>query len=341
MPGPRARFRKAGRADVISNPSGKENVKTHECFVGIDVSKAELDVHVLEGQAWSTPNTDEAMAALVNRLVPLNPTLIVLEATGGLERRVLAALLGAKLPAVAVNPRQVRDFARATGKLAKTDVLDAGVLALFAQRVRPELRPQPDAATQELDALIVRRRQVVDMLTAEKNRLAASPPSARVQKTLTKSIQYLERQIEILDEEINDHVDKSGGLKERDDVLQSAPGVGKVLARTLLGQLPELGHLSRKQIAALVGVAPINCDSGTMRGRRIVWGGRANIRSVLYMCALAAARHNPVIREFSDRLRAAGKAKKVIVVACMRKLLTILNAMARSAKPWSPSTNRA
>ena len=340
MPGPRARIRKVGPS-VVPNLSRKEPVKSAtESFVGIDVSKATLDVHVLpSGEAWSTPNEDTAVRALVARLAALQPTLIVLEATGGLERRVLAAFLVAKLPAVAVNPRQVRDFAKATGHLAKTDALDARILALFADRIRPPVRPARDEQTQELEALIVRRRQVVDMITAEKNRLAAAPPSKRVVRAIRKTISCLQKQLDEIDSDINSAVRGSSAWKEKDDLLQSVPGVGKVLSRTLLAQTPEIGALTRKQIAALIGLAPLNCDSGTQRGRRCIWGGRAQVRAVLYMATLAAIRHNPVISAFHARLVAAGKLPLVAIVACMRKLLTILNAMLRSNSPWSPEVS--
>ena len=303
MPGHQARIRKAGQS-VVSNLSRKEPVKSApETFVGIDVSKAMLDLHVLpSAEAWSTPNEDAAMRALVGRLTALQPTLIVLEATGGLERRVLAALLIAKLPAVAVNPRQVRDFAKATGILAKTDALDARVLALFADRIRPQVRPARDEESLELEALIVRRRQVVDMITAEKNRLSAAPPSTRVVKAIRSTISCLQKQLDDIDSDINRAVRGSPAWREKDDLLQGVPGVGKILSRTLLAHAPELGKLSRKQIAALIGLAPLNCDSGTKRGRRCIWGGRAQIRGVLYMATLAAIRHNPVISAFHTRL---------------------------------------
>jgi transposase len=307
-----------------------------ETFIGIDVSKATLDIHVLPGdEAWSTQNEDAAVRTLVARLAALQPTLVVLEATGGLERRVLAALLAAKLPAVAVNPRQVRDFAKATGHLAKTDALDARVLALFAERIRPPVRPARNEETQELDALIVRRRQVVDMITAEKNRLAAAPPSKRVIRAIRKTIACLQKQLDEIDTDINSAVRGSSTWREKDDLLQSTPGVGKVLSRTLLAQAPEIGTLTRKQIAALIGLAPLNRDSGKQRGRRCIWGGRAQVRQVLYMGTLAAIRCNPVISAFNARLVAAGKPPMVAIVACMRKLLTILNAMLRSNSPWS------
>lgn len=233
------------------------------------------------------------------------------------------------MPVVAVNPRQVRDFAKATGRLAKTDAIDAAMLALFADRIRPALRPIPDAQTQELEALIVRRRQVVDMITAEKNRLGAAPPSPTVRTAIKKTIKWLQRQLEDVDKDIDDAVRTSSAWREKDKALRKLKGVGRVLSRTLLSMLPELGTLNRKQIAALVGVAPLNRDSGTQRGRRCVWGGRAPVRAVLYMAALTAARWNPVIRTFYARLLAAGKLPKVALVACMRKLLTILNAVAR------------
>ena len=307
-----------------------------ETYVGIDVSKATLDVALApSGEAWSVPNSAEGVQQLVKRLKELAPTLIVLEATGGLERRAVAVLAGAKLPVVAVNPRQVRDFAKATGKLAKTDALDAAILALFAERIRPELRPIPDAETQELEALVVRRRQVVDMITAEKNRLAAAPPSKRVRTAIGKTIKWLEKQLDEINTDLDRAVKDSPAWQEKDVLLRSVPGVGKVLSRTLLSMAPELGSLSGKQIAALLGVAPLNRDSGTQRGRRSVWGGRAPIRAVLYMSALAAVRSNPVIAAFHARLIAAGKLPKVALVACMRKLLTILNAMLRSKTRWT------
>jgi transposase len=306
-----------------------------ELFVGIDVSKAVLDVAVAPaGDAFSVPNTVEGVQQLVKRLKELSPRLVVLEATGGLERRAIAALAGASLPVVAVNPRQVRDFAKATGQLAKTDAIDAAVLALFAERIRPEVRPLRDEQTQELEAIITRRRQVVDMITAEKNRLTAAPPSKHVRTDIGKTIRWLQKQLEDIDHHLDGAVRGSPAWREKDDILQSAKGVGKVLSRTLLSFVPELGNLSKKQIAALIGVAPLNRDSGTQRGRRVIWGGRAQVRSVLYMATLAAARTNPTIRAFYSRLTAAGKLPKVALVACMRKLLTILNAMVCNRTPW-------
>lgn len=308
-----------------------------EHFVGIDVSKAALDVAILPGEEkWSVANSSEGVRGLVQKLRDLGVTLVVLEASGGLERRAIAALAGAKLPVVAVNPRQVRDFAKATGKLAKTDAIDAAILALFAQRIRPEPRPIKDEEAQELEALVVRRRQVVDMIGAEKNRLRAAPPSKQVRTAIGRTIEYLQKQLDENDRDLEKAVKSSGAWREKHDLLRSVPGVGKVLAQTLISHVPELGTLTRKQIAALIGVAPLNRDSGTLRGRRCVWGGRAQVRKVLYMGALVGTRFNPVIKAFHERLVAAGKLPKVAIVACMRKLLTILNAMVAAKAPWKP-----
>jgi transposase len=310
-------------------------VDANQIFIGIDVSKDKLDVHVRPAdQSWSTANEGKAVAVLVARLAELKPTLIVLEATGGLERRALAQLLAAKLPAVAVNPKRVRDFAKADGYLAKTDALDARILALFADRMRPEVRPPRDEETQELEALIVRRRQVVDMITAEKNRLSAEPPSKRVVRAIRKTIKCLESQLDEIDSDINGAVRNSPAWREKDDLLRGVPGVGKVLARTLLAQAPEIGTLTRKEIAKLIGVAPLNNDSGKHRGRRLIWGGRLQVRNVLYMATLAAIRCNSAIAAFHSRLVAAHKEPKVAIVACMHKLLTILNAIIRTKSPW-------
>jgi transposase len=336
MRGPRARIRKEEPRPPRRPPTAKEVRRPVDIFVGIDVSKAVLDIAVAPtGEAWSVPNTPEGMLQLVGRLGELAPKLIVMEATGGLERRAVAALAGAALPVVAVNPRQVRDFAKATGQLAKTDAIDAAVLALFADRIRPPVRPLPDEETRELEALVVRRRQVVEMITAEKNRLAAAPPSKRVRTAIGKTIKWLQKQLEETDNDLDSAIKGSSAWREKDDLLRSVPGVGKVLSRTLLSLLPELGTLGKKQVAALVGVAPLNRDSGQQRGRRCVWGGRANVRAVLYMGALVASRFNPVIRAFHARLIASGKLPKVALVACMRKLLTILNAIARDRIPWN------
>jgi transposase len=304
-------------------------------YVGIDVAKATLDVAVHPTAArWTVAHTEREVAALTTRLTPLTPALVVLEATGGLEGPLAGALAAAGLPVVVVNPRQVRDFAKATGRLAKTDALDAAVLAHFAAAVRPTPRPLPDAATQALAALVTRRRQLVEMLTAERNRLAQAPRALRAE--IQAHITWLQRRLGRLDDDLNEAIRTSPAWRAQDDLLQSVPGVGPVLSATLLASLPELGRLDRKAIAALVGVAPLNRDSGALRGRRMVWGGRAAVRAVLYMGALVAVRHNPVLRAFYQRLRAAGKLPKVALTACMRKLLTILNAMLKQQTRWNP-----
>jgi len=272
------------------------------------------------------------MTTLIEQLRALSPTLIVLEATGGMEIPLTSALATAELPVVVVNPRQVRDFAKASGRLAKTDALDAQMLAQFAEVMRPHPRPLPDAEARALAALLTRRRQLVEMLTAEKNRLLSAPPPIR--KSLRTHIAWLERELQHTDTDLAEAIHQSPVWREKDELLRSVPGVGPVLTTTLLANLPELGTLTNKQIAALVGVAPLNRDSGTLRGRRTVWGGRAQVRAVLYMSAIVAARFNPVIRAFYQRLQRAGKAKKVALTACLRKLLTILNAMLKHRTPW-------
>ena len=305
-------------------------------YVGIDVAKATLDVAVHPtGARWTTTHTEREVAGLVPRLTPLQPALVVLEATGGLEGPLAGALAAAGLPVVVVNPRQVRDFAKATGLLAKTDALDAAVLAHFAAAVRPTPRPLPDAATQTLAALVTRRRQLVEMLTAERNRLGSAPRALRAE--IQAHITWLKRRLGRLDDDLNEAIRTSPVWRAQDDLLQSVPGVGPVLSRTLLASLPELGRLNRKAIAALVGVAPLNRDSGTFRGRRMIWGGRAAVRAVLYMGTLVAVRHNPVLRAFYQRLRGVGKLPKVALTACMRKLLTILNAMMKHQHRWNPT----
>ena len=303
------------------------------CFVGIDVAKAQLDIAVRpSGERWAVPNDAGGVVTLVDRLQALHPTLIVLEATGGLERAATAALAIAGLPVVVVNPRQARDFARATGQLAKTDALDARALAHFADVIRPTPRPLPDAQTQELRALLGRRQQLVVMRTAEQNRLAGT--RGRLQTDIEAHIVWLNARLATLDDDIETLIRASPLWRENDDLLQSAPGIGPVCARTLVLELPELGTLTRQQIAALVGVAPLNCDSGTLRGRRTIWGGRAHVRTVLYMGTLVATRYNPRIKALYERLLAAGKVKKVALTACMRKLLTMLNAMLKHRTPW-------
>ena len=301
-------------------------------FVSIDVSKGQLDIALRPGGILSVPNNETGFAQILERLKANPPTLVVLEATGGLEIPLTGTLAAAGVPVVVVNPRQMRDFAKATGKLAKTDTLDAQVLAQFAEVIRPEPRPLPDDQTQRLAALLTRRRQLVEMLTAEKHRLACTRQPIR--KNLRAPITWLERALQQADTDITEAIRQSPVWREKDELLRSVPGGGPVLTTTLLANLPELGTLTHKQLAALVGVAPLNRDSGTLRGTRTVWGGRAQVRTALYMAAIVAARFNPVIRSCYRRLCAAGKAKKVALVACMRKLLTMLNAMLKQHTPW-------
>jgi transposase len=306
-----------------------------ENFIGIDVAKASLDIAVLpEGSVWACHNDEAEFTALVKQLRQREPKLIVLEATGGLEIPVVAALASGGLPVVVINPRQVRDFAKATGQLAKTDRIDAQVLARFGEAVRPAIRPLKDEKTRELDALLTRRRQLTDMLTAEKNRLSSAPQSVR--KDIKNHIAWLEKRLRDVNNGLNSAIKDSPVWREHDEILQSAPGVGPVLSVTLLAELPELGTLNRRQIAALAGVAPFNRDSGRFRGKRAIWGGRAEVRSVLYMSTLTAVRYNPVIRAFYQRLISAGKKHKVAMTACMRKLLTILNTMIKNQTSWNP-----
>ena len=307
-------------------------------LVGIDVAKGELVVAVRpSGARWTVTNDERGVEALVAQLRREAPDLIVLEATGGYELLCVAALAAATLPVVVANPRQVRDFAKATGQRAKTDRIDAEILALFAERVRPAVRALPDVEAQELDALLARRRQLLEMLQAERNRLGQVFGRGKqpVKKSLKTHIAFLERELTRADTDLSEIIQQSPAWREKDDLLQSVPGVGRVLSFTLLADLPELGRLSRREIAKLVGVAPLSRDSGTMRGRRFVQGGRASVRAVLYMAALVATKRNPVIAAFYQRLVAAGKPKKLALVACMRKLLTILNTMVRTGERWS------
>jgi transposase len=305
-------------------------------FVGIDVSKASLDVVVRPGNAcWTDNNDEESIARLVTRVAQLQPELIVLEATGGYHLAVTAALAAAGLPVVVANPRQVREFARSLGRLAKSDRMDAAILAEFADRVRPEVRSIPDPCTRELQALVTRRRQLVLMMTAEKNRLGGSP--LPIQKQIRKHLEWLEKHLAQMDTDMENTLRSSPVWREREDLLRSVKGVGPITSAILLAELPELGTLNRKQIAALVGVAPFNRDSGKWRGRRSIWGGRAHVRSALYMSALSAIRNNTVIRGFYQRLRTAGKLGKVAITACMRKLLSMLNAMLKYHRPWNPN----
>ena len=306
-------------------------------YVGIDVAKAQVDVAVRPtGQRWVVSFDETGVGELVSQMEDLSPALVLLEASGGLEMPLVAALAAAALPVVVVNPRQVRDFARATGTLAKTDALDAAVLAHFAEAVRPPVRPLRDVETQALNALAARRHQVMIMLVSEKNRLSSA--TIAVRPRIEAHIAWLERELDDLDEGLRQTLRQSPVWREKEDLLRAVPGVGEQLSLTLLAYLPELGTLDRRKIAALVGVAPFNRDSGTLRGKRTVWGGRARIRAVLYMGALVASRHNPVIRDFYQRLLAAGKPKKLALIACMRKLLVILNSMLKHGSPWRDLT---
>jgi len=304
-------------------------------FIGIDIAKAQLDIHVRpSGERFTVSRDQEGLDHLVLRCQALAPELIVMEATGGYETVVLANLTAAGLPALCVNPRQVRDFARACGRLGKTDRLDAEIIALFAERVRPELRPLPEAATQALGELAQRRRQIVEMISAENNRLKQTA-NTTVRGHIKANIAWLSQQLANINKEIDTVVKDSDRFSHKQDLLISVPGVGDNIARVLIAELPELGSLDRHKIAALVGVAPFSHDSGTHRGTRSIRGGRSTVRTALYMAAWVASKHNPVIKTFYQRLRAAGKAHKLALVACMRKMLTILNAMLRDNAPWS------
>jgi transposase len=305
-------------------------------YVGLDVSKAQIDLATVPVQApHAFPHTEAGLTALVAHLQTPPPTLVVLEATGGYETDVATALALAGVPLAVVNPRQVRDFAKALGRLAKTDALDAQVLADFAARVQPAPRPLPDTAHQALAALVTRRRQLVEMLTAERNRLGLA--HGRIRHSLQTHIHYLEQELKATNDAIRTALHASPVWRATEQLLRSVPGIGPATASVLLVELPELGHASSRQLAALAGVAPFNCDSGTARGQRHIWGGRTSVRAALYMATLVATRWNPVIRAFYQRLRHAGKPPKVAIVAAMRKLLTILNAIVKAQRPWQPA----
>jgi len=311
------------------------NSRTTESFAGIDVSKASLEVAVSGGRrVLSFRNDKRGVRALTGYLRDEQPALIVLEASGGYQRLVVAALIAGELPVAVVNPRQVRDFARATGTLAKTDAIDARIICHFAAAVRPELRRLATADEQELSDLQARRQQLVEMITAEKNRLRTSGP--RVARQIGRHVRWLEKQLKDVESELRDLVQSSPVWRAKDELLQSVPGIGPALSGALVANLPELGELNRHEIAALVGVAPLNRDSGVFRGKRRVWGGRQNVRTKLFIGALVASRYNPAIKSLYQRLCAAGKPKKVALVACMRKLLTILNSILRTRTPWNP-----
>jgi transposase len=309
------------------------DLSTAPRFVGIDVAQAWLDLCCRPGGApQRQPNDEAGISALVESLRPVPPQLIVVEATGGLERPLVAALAAAGLPVAVVNPRQAREFARATGQLAKTDAIDAAVLAQFAEAVKPAVRPLADEQQQELAGLVARRRQLVQMLVSEKNHLTSA--AAAVRPGVRAHISHLEGLLRELDRDLDQVITNSPIWQAKADLLRGVKGVGPVLRRVLVAELPELGRLSRQQIAKLVGVAPLNRDSGTQRGRRSCWGGRAPVRTTLYMATLVATRWNPVIQTFYQRLLARGKPKKLALTACMRKLLTILNAMVKHNTPW-------
>ena len=312
------------------------------CWIGIDISKAELDVAVRPGGVrWQAHHDAAGIDALVERCVALAPQRIVVEATGGFEIGVAAALAAQHLPVVVVNPRQVRDFARATGQLAKTDRLDAAILAHFGEAIQPDVRPLPDATARALSLLVARRRQLQEMLIAEQHRLlsaAVQDAPVPLRDELGDHIAWLRRRLDQVDDDLNQQIRSSPVWREREDLLRTIGGIGPIVSATLLSHLPELGQLDRKAIAKLVGVAPLNRDSGSVKGVRHIWGGRAQVRTVLYMAALVATRHNPQIRTFYQRLLAAGKPAKVALVACMRKLLLICNAVLRSHTSWSPAS---
>jgi transposase len=306
-----------------------------QCFVGIDVAKAQRDMALRPtGERWAVANADAGIAALVARLLALLPTLMVLDATGGYQRAVVAALAAAQRPVAVVNPRQARDFAKATGQLAKTDALDARALAQFAEAVRPTPRPLPDAQADELRALLARRRQRVTLRTAEQHRLGSAP--SRLQTAIQAHLTWLNERLALLDDDLDTARRASPVGREREELLRSVPGMGPVCTRRLLLDLPELGTLSRQRLAALVGVAPLNRESGTRRGSRTIWGGRAHVRATLSMSTLVAVRDHAGLKVFDERLRAAGKTAKVALAACMRQRLTILNAMVKHQTPWQP-----
>jgi len=300
-------------------------------FVGIDVAKAQLEVFIRPtGESFSVGNDELGIRELLRLLKPAD--FVILEATGGLEVAVASALAAAGIAVAIVNPRQVRDFARATGRLAKSDRLDAEVLARFGEAVRPAARPLANEQAQALEALVARRRQLVEMLTAEKNRRSGAPKV--LHRSIDEHIRWLEKRLSGLDNELAELIRETPIWHDRDELLRSVPGVGRVLSSTLLAHMPELGMLNRRQIAALAGLAPFNRDSGSLRGSRCIWGGRAQVRRVLYMAVVAAVRSNPVIKDFYAQLRARGKCPKSALTACMRKLLVILNAMLHNQTPW-------
>jgi len=305
--------------------------------VGIDVSKDRLDVHVHPaGESFAVGRNAEGLEALIARLGPLKAQAVAVEATGGFETVVAASLGAAGLPVIVVNPAQVRAFARALGKRAKTDPIDAAVIARFVEATKPEIRALPDAETRLLADLIARRRQIIQMIVAERQR-ERQMPSRHLRKSAARLVKALEKELNVLDESIDDSVRGSPVWREKEDLLQSVPGVGDVTARTLLAEMPELGRLTRRQIASLAGLAPWTRQSGKWRGKSFTGGGRASVRTVLFMAALTATRCNPLLKAFHQRLIAAGKPKMVAIIAVARKLLTILNAIVRDQRPWQPA----
>lgn len=308
-------------------------METTPVWVGIDVAKGQLDVALgAEGETTSLSNDEAGIEALLTTLRDRTCELVVLEATGGYEVPVVSALAAAGIPVVVANPRQVRNFARATGQLAKTDRLDARLLALFAERVRPEVRPIPDNAARLLDALLTRRRQITGMIVAERNRQGFAP--APLKKRIENHIRWLQRELDGVDAELGKAIQASPVWRTKEALYRGVPGIGPVISRTLIADLPELGELSHREIASLVGLAPLARDSGTMKGKRMVFGGRASVRAALYMAAVVGVKHNPLIRTYYLRLRERGKPPKLALTACAHKLLTRLNAMARSGEPW-------
>lgn len=307
-----------------------------ESFVGIDVSKDTLDVRLEPlGESLHVNNDEAGISRIRKRLQEMHPTLIVMEATGGLQTRLASELMAGGLPVAVINPRQARDFAKACGQLAKTDRVDAAMLCAFAKAIRPPVRALKDEATQELDALVTRRHQLVGMRVQESLRLNTAPSPA-LRKSVKKHIDWLDKQIAGIDTDLSQRLRSSEAWRVKDDLLQSIPGIGAVTTLTLLAKCPELGQLNRREIAKLTGVAPLSNDSGKHHGKRFIWGGRADIRAVLYMATLSAKRCNPAIKAFAERLKEAGKPPKVVVVACMRKLITIMNTMLRNKEPWRP-----
>jgi transposase len=313
--------------------------RTEQIVVGIDVAKDTLEVATSAPERWSCSNDPRGQRELCERLRAAHAGLIVLEATGGYESALAATLAQANLPLVVVNPRQVRQFARALGQLAKTDLIDAEVLVQFAQQVAPEPRPLPDEQTRLLDALLTRRQQVLEMIQRERNRLELAVGPVRTD--IRETIAFLVKRLKRTDRELDEQLRQSPVWREKEQLLRAIPGVGRQMLLTVLATLPELGRIPHKQLAALVGVAPYNCDSGTLRGHRHCWGGRAQTRRVLYMATLSAARCNPQIRPFYERLLAKGKPKKVALTACMHKLLLIMHAMVRDNTAWNPQMQRA